>query len=599
MIKKQDLPYVICEMANVHGGDRDKLFELVNAYMAFDYQNKAIKFQVLKADQLALPDYQWFPVYKELFFEPHVWHDVITQASIAGDVWLDLFDVYGVEILEANKSYIAGLKLQASVLDNIELINAISKVGVESKSLMINISGYEVSEIEKYVAEFQRLGFSNLILQIGYQSYPTSISDTGLQKISVLKAAFPGIPLCIADHAPGEIPVARQIPAWAIASGCSYVEKHFCIDRRAAKYDHFSALEPKEFVEMLQNLSDCWGASSGNFISDAEEAYLRNSYQAPLAREQVPAGGMLALNDLLFRRTSQKGLTLSEIMNEQGQFHVLENPIQKNSTISKKDFRRARIGAIVACRMKSARLKKKALLPIHGVPAVERCLQNCLNMPNIDEVVLATSVLEEDGVLQNHLLEGRVKFWQGNPEDVIQRYLGACDKYSIDVIVRVTADCPAISPEITDFLLKSHFEAGADYTAANNCAVGSSPEIYNVEALRRTIELLGSADHSEYMTWYMRNNADIFKVNVVDLPSQFQRDYRLTLDYKEDLEMFDRLYSTLDEKKLAPSIANVFLVLDQDASISQMNQHLTLAYKTDAELINRLNKVTRIVLPKD
>lgn len=592
----RNLPYVIFEVANVHGGSHAKLLELVDAYTKFDYKNKAIKFQILKPDQLALPDYQWFPVYEELFFNQDEWHHVISKASQVGDVWLDMFDVYGVEVLEKNKSLITGIKLQASVLDNLELINALAKCGLEAQRLMVNISGYEITEIEKHVSSLNQLGFPNLILQIGFQSYPTSISDTGLQKIPLLKAAFPELELCIADHAPGEMAVARYIPVWGMSAGCTYIEKHFCINRSEAKYDHFSALQPEEFSEMLQGLNDCWDASSGSFISDSERKYLQGSYQAPLSKNQLTEGGLIGRDDLFFRRTNQSGLTLSQILNEQRQFNILANPIKQNSTISKHDFKKARIGTIVACRMKSSRLKKKALLPIHGVPAVERCLQNCLLMPNIDEVVLATSTVEEDSVLQDYLLGGRVKFWQGDPEDVIQRYLGACDRYNIDVIVRVTADCPVVSPEITEFLLKSHFESGADYTGARDCAVGSSPEIYNVEALRRIIKLLGSAEHSEYMTWYMRNNADIFKVNIVDIPAKFQRDYRLTLDYQEDMDMFERLYSVLDERKLPPTIDNVFLVLDQDQSIPLMNQHLTLSYKTDAALIDKLNRVTKITV---
>ncbi len=96
------------------------------------------------------------------------------------------------------------------------------------------------------------------------------------------------------------------------------------------------------------------------------------------------------------------------------------------------------------------------------------------------------------------------------------------------------------------------------------------------------------------MTWYMRNNADVFKVNIVDLPLEFQRNYRLTLDHPEDLQMFNRLYSALDQQNLQPTINNVFSVLDGDRSIPSINQHVTLAYQTDQALINNLNMITRI-----
>lgn len=594
MKQNSKLPYVIFEVANVHGGSRDKLLHIVDEYKQVDYQNKAIKFQPLKPDQIALPDFQWFSVYQELYFEPDIWSDVIARAADGGDVWLDLFDKYGVEVLVANKHHIVGVKLQASVLDNVELVQALSTVDLKDLRLIVNVSGYEISSVEQYVEKFRRLDFAKIILQVGFQSYPTSIADTGIQKIPVLRAAFPDLALCIADHSPAEMPVARQIPGWAMIAGCTYVEKHFCVRRSDAKYDHFSALEPDEFREMLENLRNLAAASDGSFISAAEAKYLKSSYQAPIARREMATGMLVGLGDLSFRRTNQSGLACADIFLEQSQFNVIASPIRTNATITKAHFRRAKIGVIVACRMKSSRLKGKAIQPIHGVPSVERCLQNCLRMSDVDEVVLATSNLEQDSVLKNHTVDGRAKFWRGDPDDVIQRFLGACNAYDIDVVVRVTADCPCVSPEITAFLLRSHFEAGADYTAPKNCAVGSSAEIYNAEALRRVIALLGKADHSEYMTWYMRNNADIFKVNVVDLPEELQRNYRLTLDYSEDLEMFNRLYSVLDERALEPTLVNVFAVLDENPSIAKINQHLTLSYQTDVELINKLNKVTRI-----
>ena len=263
-----------------------------------------------------------------------------------------------------------------------------------------------------------------------------------------------------------------------------------------------------------------------------------------------------------------------------------------------KEIERHRVGVVVACRMKSSRLKKKAILPIAGVPSVERCLQNCLRFPYAGVVVLATSTLEDDAILKDYTLGGKVKFWRGAPDDVIKRYLGACEEYGIDVVIRVTADCPVVSPGIAEYLLQSHFEARADYTGPNKYAVGSNPEIYNVSALRRVIELLGQADYSEYMTWYMRNNPHVFKVNIVDLPSDYIRDYRLTLDYPEDLEMFERLYASLEAKGMVPDIKNVFKILDANPDIAALNEHLTVKYRADQPLIDKLNRVTRIEIDK-
>jgi len=589
------LPYVIVELANVHGGSRDKVLRLIEEYKNIEYPRKAIKFQPLKPELLALPDFHAFAIYEKLYFKPNDWNEFISLASKEGDVWLDMFDVYGVDILQANMAMITGLKLQASVLDNVELINALIELNLSKHRLMINVSGYELSNIEYYISRFNDLNPAEIILQVGFQAYPTTIEDTGMQKIPVLKATFSNLAICMADHASAEDFVAQQIPAWAVMVGCEYIEKHFCYSRKEADYDSYSALEPDEFRGMLNGLSNVIAAHSGGFISKSELNYLENSYQTPILKDKCDAGTLISLTDLSFRRTNQNGMTWKEIITEQSQFKIIVNPIVKNATLTKEDFIKAKIGVIVACRMKSSRLKNKATELMHGIPSVERCLQNCLLMDNVDKVVLATSTVDDDAVLKDFTLDGNVEFWRGDPDDVIQRYLGACEKYGIDVIVRVTADCPVISPEILDVLLKSHFESGADYTAAVSSAVGSSPEIYNVEALQRVISLLGKADYSEYMTWYMQNNKDIFKVNLVDLPHELKRDYRLTLDYPEDLEMFEKLYAELDRKGLDGKLINVFKILDNDRKISEINKNLTLSYKTDQSLIDKLNKVTRIL----
>jgi N,N'-diacetyllegionaminate synthase len=258
------------------------------------------------------------------------------------------------------------------------------------------------------------------------------------------------------------------------------------------------------------------------------------------------------------------------------------------------DSRKNRIAAIVSARMNSTRLPGKAILPINGKPSIERCLENCLKFPHIDHVILATSTLSEDSILADHTLEGRVKFWQGDPVDLISRYLGACDHFGIDLIVRVTGDCPVVSPKIADFLIESHLSSGADFTEPRRFAVGTNSQVYNAAALEKVLRIMGRAEYSEHMTFYMTNNPDVFKVNIVDLPDEWIKDYRLTLDYREDLEMFDALFKKLEETGREATLLNVFRTLEENPDIPRINAHKTLVYKTDKKLITLLKEKARI-----
>jgi len=587
-------PYLVVELANAHGGDRETLESTISEFSKINYPKKGIKFQIFKPDRIALPDFSWFSVYEELFLSEKGWEDLIVLANAHGDVWIDIFDIYGVQVLGQNLQRCRGIKLQASVLENHEVRQALGDLDLSKKHIIINVSGYELGAIEEVIRLFSGLS-RFLILQIGYQSYPTSVQHTALQKIAVLRFAFPDLEICMADHVDANAEFALQAPLLASALGCRWIEKHFCINRAGARYDGFSSLEPHEMRRLCEALENTHKALHGEFISNAEEAYLKKSLQIPVLAAPVVAGRLFSDVDFLYRRTAQNGLSRSDIHRIQAESrYVLREPKDRHRTLQYEDFRPAKIGVIVAGRMKSSRLPQKAILPIFGVPSVDRCLQQCMRIDGVSRVVLATSTLKQDDILTEHSLDGAVDVWRGHPDDVISRYLGACDHYGFDVVIRVTADCPLILPEIMGFLLKKHFESGADYTAAQDCAVGTAGEVISVSALRRVSEYFGFAEHSEYMTWYFRNNPDFFRVNLVDLPDDFVRDYRLTLDYQEDLQLFETLYSELLGKGKSLSAETIFAFLDEHPEVVQINAHLTLKYRADQSLIDILNKETRM-----
>ena len=46
------------------------------------------------------------------------------------------------------------------------------------------------------------------------------------------------------------------------------------------------------------------------------------------------------------------------------------------------------------------------------------------------------------------------------------------------------------------------------------------------------------------------NNKNYFKINALDLPKKFIRNYRLTLDYNDDFIFNNKLFSLLKKKNL-------------------------------------------------
>lgn len=583
----------IIEVANTHGGSKEYLLDLIQELRGFE--NHGMKFQPLHPDRIATPDFQWYPVYQELLFQAEDWKEIIETAGETKLVWLDLFDTYGVTILDQNKARIHGIKLQASVLYNEEVIQALTQIDCSGLKLIINISAIELEDVAERIEVLQaQIGPSQILLEVGFQAYPTQLGDSGLNKIKILKEKF-DFPIVFADHVAGELTDALILPLIASMLGADYLEKHVMHSSLETKYDHFSAIKVTKYEELVKMVTDYTKLNEMPFINEKEVEYLKNSIQKPIAARDLAAGQLInSTQDLRFRRSGEPGLSALDIRELTKSGYILSQDVSEGKTFKRIAFKKAVIGTVIAGRLKSSRLKRKALLKIGEITSIEKCIQSCLKLPNSSYTVLATSTTEEDAELENYTYASQVVFHRGHPDDVIHRYLGITDKLGLDVVIRVTADMPYVSSEITEVLLKSHFESGADYTAARVSSVGTTPEIINVEALKKVKRHFPNADYSEYMTWYFQNNKEHFKVNIVDLPVELIRNYRLTLDYQEDLDLFVALDNYLSENNKSGTLSEIFKYLDEHPEIANLNSHITLKYKTDQTLIDTLNRVTKI-----
>jgi N,N'-diacetyllegionaminate synthase len=189
-------PYIILEIANTHAGDKNYVFKLLEEYSSYK-ENYGIKFQPFKYDEIAREDYEWYPVYQTLFFDEPTWKSIIDKA---------------VRILKNNFDKIKGIKFQASILDNILLIKELKTVDLSKKTVIINIASLEMDVIRRHLTYIQEnLNAKNIVLQIGFQDYPTQLIHSGISKIDVLKKEF-NLPISFADHIDGTHEDAIDLP---------------------------------------------------------------------------------------------------------------------------------------------------------------------------------------------------------------------------------------------------------------------------------------------------------------------------------------------------------------------------------------------------
>lgn len=253
---------------------------------------------------------------------------------------------------------------------------------------------------------------------------------------------------------------------------------------------------------------------------------------------------------------------------------------------------------IIACRMKSTRLPGKAMLKISGKTSIERCIEHAQRFP-ADEVILATSRLNEDNPLIDEASRLGVDVMWGDPDNLFDRYIEAADRYKTDTFFRLSGDCPVACPAIASELLASHRKAEADFTEAIHFATGTSCQVIQTAALKKLWELVPNPRYSEHMGLYFSNNPHIFKINRIHLHPALIRNYRLTLDWQQDLDMFNELYREIffkevwNHRELEDTTAIIFNILDNHPEIAAINRGLVNVYE-EPEFRRLLDEITRI-----
>lgn len=322
------------------------------------------------------------------------------------------------------------------------------------------------------------------------------------------------------------------------------------------------------------------------------EEIRQNALLRVVANKEIKKGEIITIEKTSYKScTNEKALlpsTAQELLPQ-----IARRTIQPNEPITIDKIEKPKITIVVVCRLKSTRLPKKALLPINGIASIERCLLNCLAVPEADHVVLATSHLLEDDPLEKFTMDGRVKIVRGDPENVAERMLQAVELTNANIAIRITGDDPAVSPEITRYLLQQHLKSGVDFTHAITSPIGAAGNIISVEALRSLVNYPKLLTHTEYLSFYFINNPSLFSVNVVQLPKEFDYpSWRLTLDEPKDLEMFEKLYQNLDIKREPLFFQQLKEYIVHHPEILQINKGISVKWMDQKSLVEEINQAT-------
>lgn len=237
-----------------------------------------------------------------------------------------------------------------------------------------------------------------------------------------------------------------------------------------------------------------------------------------------------------------------------------------------------KIGAIIQARMGSTRLPDKIMKILHRKTILEHVIERVKQSKFIDEIIIATTTHERDSVIEFEVSKSGEKAFRGSENDVLSRYYYAAKENKLDVVVRITSDCPLIDPividEIIEYYLKSKKDivsnAGSDLSN-RTYPRGLDTEVFSFNVLENAFYNAEEKYQREHVTPYIYETSKktYFYKNDINYSK-----YRWTLDTYEDFELISEVYKHLYHGVHDFYLNDIVKLFERMPELSNLNAHI-------------------------
>ncbi len=251
-----------------------------------------------------------------------------------------------------------------------------------------------------------------------------------------------------------------------------------------------------------------------------------------------------------------------------------------------------KIFAFIAARTHSGRLPGKMLLPIRGKSIILHDIERAKQIKGLEGIVLCTSTEKEDDVLEDIAKEAGILCFRGSLTDKLDRFRGAVEKFGADYFVNIDGDDPFSDPELV--------EKAIEQIQSEKCDVIKSPDgmvcgaftfLISAEALKEVCKIKDTSDTEMYEVYFLEPGR--FDVRDLKVSEQvfFNDNVRLTLDYKEDFEFFERVFHELQMDKNIVPLREIMKLLEQKPEIAKINISRHKDYQDKREIMSKTKKL--------
>ncbi|WP_068470838.1 cytidylyltransferase domain-containing protein [Candidatus Protochlamydia phocaeensis] len=237
-----------------------------------------------------------------------------------------------------------------------------------------------------------------------------------------------------------------------------------------------------------------------------------------------------------------------------------------------------KIKILVQARMGSTRLPGKVMKEVLGRPLLDFQIERLQQARLPHGIEILTTTESSDEPIVAFCQKKGLAYFRGSEEDVLDRYYQAAKEGKLDVIVRVTADCPLIDPDILDHIIAVYLAAFPTYDYVSNGLERTYPrgldvEVFSFAALEKSYREAKEPEEREHVTPYIYRHPELFHLKNISHSPALDH-YRWTVDTPEDFELIqlilDRLYPLNPRFRLQDILA----LLDRHPDWNKINAHI-------------------------
>ncbi|SHE57235.1 putative polysaccharide biosynthesis cytidylyltransferase [Clostridium fallax] len=229
---------------------------------------------------------------------------------------------------------------------------------------------------------------------------------------------------------------------------------------------------------------------------------------------------------------------------------------------------------IIQAHMGSTRLPGKVMKKICDKEVLLHVYERCNKCKLIDKIIIATSTDKDNDEIEKFCCINNIECFRGNENDVLDRYYQCAKLYNPNFIVRVTSDCPLLEPRLIDYWLENAINDNVDFVEEEKeIFTGFGVDIFSFNSLIKMKKKATTNKQKEHVVGYYYDNKNQFinkKYPLKDNLKYLYRDYRLTLDTKEDFELISLLYKKFYHNDFL-DLQEVMCYLDKNNQILEIN----------------------------